>query len=90
MGDFLVKESLTPDTGKYPRFTRSTGIREIFPQPPDSGCQADKPYEVEPDKGGIAGIRAGVALRAKRRTSEYLDQALQNARVLAANMRDRR
>jgi len=55
MGDYLVKESLTPDTGKYPRFTRSTGIREKFPQPPDSGCQADKPYDVQPDKGGIAG-----------------------------------
>ena len=55
MGDYLVKESLTPDTGKYPRFTRSTAARETFPQPPDSGCQADKPYEIEPDKGGIAG-----------------------------------
>ena len=28
MGDYLVKESVTPDTGVYPRFTRSTGIRE--------------------------------------------------------------
>ena len=55
MGDYLVKESLTPDTGKYPRFTRSTGIRGKFPQPPDAGTQADKPYEIEPDKGGIAG-----------------------------------
>lgn len=87
MGDYLVKESLTPDTGKYPRFTRSTGTREMFPQTPDSGCQADKPYEVEPDKGGIAGY-ALVLLWEQTQDKRYLDQALQNARVLAANMQD--
>jgi len=85
MGDYLIKESLTPDTGKYPRFTRSTGIREMFPQPPDAGTQADKPYEVEPDKGGIAGY-ALVLLYEETREKKYFDQALQNARVLAANM----
>ncbi len=85
MGDYLVKESLTPDTGKYPRFTRSTGRRESFPQPADSGCQADQPYEVEPDKGGIAGY-ALVLLFDETHDRKYLDQALQNARVLAANM----
>ena len=85
MGDFLVKESLTPDTGKYPRFTRSTGIREKFPQPPDSGTQADRPYEVEPDKGGIAGY-ALVLLFERTHEQKYLEQALQNARVLAANI----
>ena len=85
MGDYLVKESLTPDTGKYPRFTRSTGIRGKFPQPPDAGTQADKPYEIEPDKGGIAGY-ALVLLYEATKENKYLDQALQNARVLAANM----
>jgi hypothetical protein len=55
MGGFLVKENLTPDEGKYPRFPRSTGHRYCFPQPPDCGSQADHPYEIEPDKGGIAG-----------------------------------
>jgi len=25
MGDYLVREALTPDTGMYPRFSRSTG-----------------------------------------------------------------
>ena len=54
MGDYLVKENLTPDEGKYPRFPRSTGIRLKFPQPPDCGSQADQPYEIQPDKGGIA------------------------------------
>ena len=85
MGDYLVKESLTPDTGKYPRFTRSTGVRGKFPQPPDSGTQADKPYEIEPDKGGIAGY-ALVLLYEATNDARYLDQALQNARVLVANM----
>jgi hypothetical protein len=85
MGDYLIKESLTPDTGKYPRFTRSTGKRGQFPQPPDAGTQADKPYEIEPDKGGIAGY-ALVLLNEETKEQRYLDQALQNARVLAANM----
>jgi hypothetical protein len=85
MGDYLVKESLTPDTGKYPRFTRSTGARGKFPQPPDAGSQADKPYEIEPDKGGIAGY-ALVLLYEETKDKKYLDQALQNARVLVANM----
>ncbi|HUO32051.1 MAG TPA: hypothetical protein VMU80_22725 [Bryobacteraceae bacterium] len=85
MGDYLVKESLTPDTGKYPRFTRSTGIRAKFPQPPDCGTQGDKPYEIEPDKGGIAGY-ALVLLYEQTKDTKYLVQALQNARVLADNM----
>jgi hypothetical protein len=85
MGDYLVKDSLTPDTGRYPRFTRSTGVRASFPQPPDSGRQADKPYEIEPDKGGIAGY-ALVLLYEQTEDKRYMDQALQNARVLVANM----
>ena len=86
MGDYLVKESLTPDTGKYPRFTRSTGVRGKFPQPADSGSQDDKPYEVQPDKGGIAGY-ALAKLYEETKDQRYLGQALQNARVLAINMR---
>ncbi len=86
MGDYLVKESLTPDTGKYPRFTRSTGARGKFPQPADSGSQDDKPYEVQPDKGGIAGY-ALTLLYEETKDKRYLDQALQNARVLSANIR---
>ena len=31
MGDFLIRETLTPDGGRYPRFTRSTGTRGQFP-----------------------------------------------------------
>ena len=85
MGDYLVRDSLTPNTGKWPRFTRSTGFRERFPQPPDCGCQRDRPYEIEPDKGGIAGY-ALVRLYEATHDSAYLKQALQNARVLAANM----
>lgn len=85
MGDYIIKESLTPDTGKYPRFPRSTGTRAKFPQPPDSGTQADKPYEIEPDKGAIAAY-ALVLLCDETKDRKYLDQALQTARVLVANM----
>src|SRR5882724_37310 len=85
MGDFLVKENLTPDNGKYPRFPRSTGRRFQFPQPPDCGSQADQPYEIEPDKGAIAGYALAL-LYVETREERYLQQALQTARVLAANM----
>ena len=85
LGDYLIKESLTPDTGKYPYFTRSTGARLRFPQPPDCGSQDDQPYEIEPDKGGIAGF-ALMLLFAETREPAYLNQALQNARVLTTNM----
>jgi hypothetical protein len=75
---------LTPNAGKYPAFTRSTGTRERFPLPPDAGSQSDRPFEIEPDKGGIAGY-ALVSLFEAVGGKRYLDQALQNARVLAAN-----
>ena len=84
MGDYLVKEAITPDSGKYPRFPRSTGTLGKFPQPADCGSQADHPYEIEPDKGGIAGY-ALVLLFDATNERRYLDQALQNARVLARN-----
>ena len=87
MGDYLVNESLTPNTGKYPRFTRSTGWAGRVPQPPDCGTQKDRPYEVEPDKGGIAGY-ALLLLYEETGDQKYLNQALQNARVLVRNMRD--
>jgi hypothetical protein len=86
MGDYLVKESLTPDTGKYPRFTRSTGWSNAFPQRADSGSQDDKPYEIQPDKGGIAGY-ALLLLYRETQDRRYLEQALQNGRVLVSNMR---
>jgi hypothetical protein len=84
MGNYLVKETLTPRSGEYPAFTRSTGTRDQFPQAADSGSQGDHPHEIEPDKGGIAGYALLLLYEA---TGEriYLDQALHNARVLAAN-----
>jgi hypothetical protein len=84
LGDYLLKEALTPDSGKYPAFTRSTGKRAHFPQPADCGSQSDRPYEIQPDKGGIAGY-ALIALFGASGDSRYLLQGLQNARVLAAN-----
>jgi hypothetical protein len=86
MGDYLLTEDLTPEAGKYPRFTRSTGRRRSFPQPPDSGSQADRPYEIEPDKGGVAGYALALLYNATQ-DKKYLAQALQNARVLAKNQR---
>jgi hypothetical protein len=87
MGDYLVQEATTPDTGKYPRFSRSTGWTGDFPQPPDCGSQGDNPYDIQPDKGGIAGY-ALVLLFEETQDGKYLEQALQNARLLAANMRE--
>lgn len=86
MGDFLIRDMLTPPGGAYPRFTRSTGWQGTLPLPPDSGSQKDHPYEIEPDKGGIAGY---ALMRLYRETGDkrYLDQALQNARDLVRNMR---
>lgn len=86
MGDYLVKESNTPNEGKYPRFTRSTGIAGKFPQPSDCGSQGDHPYEIEPDKGAIAGY-ALMLLYKETNDKKYFDQALHNANVLVANMR---
>jgi hypothetical protein len=86
MGDYLINESNTPDTGRYPGFTRSTGIAARFPQPADCGTQGDRPYEIEPDKGAIAGY-ALVLLYRETREKKYLAQALHNAQVLVANMR---
>jgi hypothetical protein len=84
MGDYLLQEAVTPDEGKYPRFTRSTGIRGKFPQPADCGRQGDHPYEIEPDKGGIAGYALTELYRVTGE-KKYLEQALHTARVLAAN-----
>jgi hypothetical protein len=84
MGDYLLKESLTPDSGKYPRFPHSTGRRDQFPQPANSGSQSDHPYEIEPDKGGISGY-ALVLLSDATKDPRYFAQALHNARVLMTN-----
>jgi hypothetical protein len=84
MGDYLVRESLTPDEGRYPAFTRSTGKRDQFPLSADCGAQADRPFEIEPDKGGIAGYALELLYEATNER-KYLEQALHNARVLAAN-----
>lgn len=84
MGDYLITQVLTPDAGKYPTFTRSTGKRAHFPQPADCGSQSDGPYEIQPDKGGIAGYALALLFEATGNAG-YLAQALHNARVLAAN-----
>ena len=85
MGDYLVNESNTPNEGKYPGFTRSTGIAARFPQPADCGTQGDKPFEIEPDKGAIAGY-ALLLLYKETNDKKYFKQAMHNAELLLANM----
>ncbi len=84
MGDYLTDVAVTPDSGAYPRFSRSTAQRAQIPHAPDCGCQGDRPFEIEPDKGGIAGYAMTLLFNAtgERR---YRAQALHIARVLAAN-----
>ncbi len=87
MGDYLVYETLTPDEGAYPRFTRSTGNHTDFPLKKSS--QGDANYGVnviEPDKGGIAGY-ALLRLYDVTGKRKYYKQALHNAEVLVKNMR---
>ena len=85
MGDFLLKETNTPGSGKWPDFPRSTGRALHFPQPPDCGSQQDRPYEIQPDKGAIVGD-ALVRLYDATKDRRYLDFAVHIARVLVANM----
>jgi hypothetical protein len=87
MGDYLALEALTPAVGPYPHFTRSTGTRGQFPLAADAGSQADGPYEIEPDKGGIAGYALVLLFKATGQ-QKYLEQGLHNARVLAAAQQD--
>jgi hypothetical protein len=84
MGDYLLNEAVTPDDGKYPLFTRSTGKRGNFPQPPDCGSQSDRPYEIEPDKGGLAEYALFLLYKASG-DKKYLAPALHNAHVLSSN-----
>jgi hypothetical protein len=84
MGDYLLKEAMTPDDGRYARFPRSTGTRGQLPIAPDGGSQADHPYEIEPDKGGIVGY-ALLRLAGVTGDKRYGAAALHIARVLASN-----
>jgi len=87
MGNYLVYETLTPDTGAYPLFTRSTGYNKDFPI--KRSGQGDAKYGenvIEPDKGGIAGY-ALLKLYDDTGEHRYLKQAVQNADDLVKNMR---
>ena len=87
MGDYLVKEANTPNEGKYPGFTRSTGVYTDWPLKQSSQNDADYGKNtIEPDKGGIAGF-ALLELYKITRDNRYLSQALHNGQVLAKNMR---
>lgn len=83
-GNYIIEQALTPNDGAYPRFPRSTGRRQAFPQPADCGSQADGPYDIQPDKGAMAGY-ALMLLSAETKDPRYLEHALHIARVLAKN-----
>jgi hypothetical protein len=55
-----------------------------LPIAPDGGSQADHPYEIEPDKGGIVGY-ALLRLAGVTGDKRYSSAALHIARVLASN-----
>ncbi|MBI5091081.1 MAG: hypothetical protein HZB26_01395 [Candidatus Hydrogenedentes bacterium] len=87
MGDYLVNETLTPNRGAWPRFTRSTGFYMDFPL--FRASQGDVRYGknvIEPDKGGISGY---ALLKLYKATGDrrYLKQAVRNADALVKNMR---
>jgi hypothetical protein len=81
MGEYLIREALTPDTGVLPSFSRSTGRRGQFPLAADAGSQSDRPFEVQPDKGAIAGYALALLSRVSGE-DRYLEQALHNAHLL--------
>jgi hypothetical protein len=92
LGDYLTLEAMSPPSPSppmtafaYPSFPRSTGIAEDVPQPADCGSEGDAAYQLEPDKGGIAG-HALMMLAAETGDTTYSDAALQIARTLVANM----
>ena len=86
MGDYLLNEALTPNVGTISAFTRSTGRAARFPQPADCGSQADRPYEIEPDKGGIAGY-ALVQLFKASGAADTSSRRWAMRRTLGANQR---
>ena len=86
MGDYILEQALTPDQGAYPKFPRSTGRVGKWPQPADCGSQDDQPYEIQPDKGAIAGY-ALLCLYHATHEEKYLQAALHIARVLVQNER---
>ncbi len=88
MGDHLVRETLTPDRGPYPRFTRSTGNHTSFPLSSSSqGDLSNGRGVIEPDKGGIDGY-ALIELYKATHDPCCLNQTIHNADVLANNMRE--
>jgi len=69
MGDYLVREALTTRAGQVSALSLvSTGTRgTVFRWLPTPAHRADHPYEIEPDKGGIAGYALVAAVRDQRR-----------------------
>ena len=86
MADYLIKECLTPNTGAYPLFPRSTGTAGQIPMPANCGSQRDHPYEIQPDKGAIAAY-ALIKLWQQTKREDCFEVARHTAEVLKAQMR---
>lgn len=84
---YILQDAHTPSDAEWPSFPRSTGRAGAAPQPVDCGSQADKPYEVQPDKGGLFGF---ALMQLWKRTGEasYREAATQIARTLVRHMSD--
>jgi hypothetical protein len=86
MADYLTRECLTPETGVYPLFPRSTGTAGQIPMPADCGSQRDHSYEIQPDKGAIAAY-ALLKLWEQTKRLDCFNTALHTAEVLKTQMR---
>ena len=87
MGDYLVKETLTPASGQYPAFTRSTGKRDRLPVVRGLRLPKRSTVRDRARQGRHRRLRLVAAVRGGRR-AQILGTGLQNARVLAANQKD--
>jgi hypothetical protein len=83
--DYVIDDASTPDSGEWPLFPRSTGRGGAYPQTDHCGSQADHPYDIQPDKGGLFGY-ALVQLWERTHERRYLDRAVQIAKTLERHM----
>ena len=84
--DYILDDASTPDAGVWPKFPRSTGKAGAVPQPDDCGSQADRPFEIEPDKGALFAYSL-LELFAATKDARYFSRALGIAETLRMRMR---
>jgi hypothetical protein len=85
--NYIIRDANTGPSAAWPMFPRSTGVAAAVPQPVDCGRQADHPFEVEPDKGGLFAF-ALCDLYRRTKNPSYLEFALRIAHTLETHMAD--